>query len=563
MPLALTEVLSPWPLKLIVDHVILARPLPTGTGWLESLSASIGVGALTLLVLGIVAIAVAEGASYFANRYLVMSACYQIVNDIRHGAFQHIQQLSMAIHQKSRTGDLVVRLTEDVEPIGRLLVTFPDSLCRQILTFLGVATTMFFLDARTTIVALSITPLLALTSILFKGRIQDAVRKRRRKASDVASLVSESVAGIRVVQAFTQEDKENERFSRETKESLEADLRKTALSRLFSRITAIEISVGLALVVWYASQRALAGEILPGTVVAFAAYVSSLYAPIGRAAEISVEFLGAIASAERIADIFALDRPTADSPEALSLDRVSGSVRFEDVSFGYHPGSTVIEHVTMEISPGELVALVGPSGSGKSTLLNLLLRFHDPWSGRISIDGHDIRQLKLESLRRRISVVMQDCIVFRQSVRENIAIGRDGASDEDIVAAARRARADEFIQSLPEGYDTILDERGLSISGGQRQRIAIARALLKDAPILILDEPTTGLDAALGADFDDLLEQLREGRTTLLIAHRLRSVKRADRILLLQEGRIVDQGSHDDLLDRSETYRLAVRTELA
>lgn len=363
------------------------------------------------------------------------------------------------------------------------------------------------------------------------------------------------MTSIAVVQAFTQEKLEKKRFAEESRQSLRAGLESTRLGGAFNRLVKILNTCGVALVVWYGALRALKGELTPGDLIVFIAYVRELYGPIDNLSELMVGFMESLVSGERILELVEMNAEIKDAPDAIEAPSFKGEVCFENVVFGYNSGEPVLRDLTFRAKPGQIVALIGSSGTGKSTVVNLLLRFFDPWEGRILIDGQDIRRFKLKSLRRQMSVVLQESILFRRTIRENIVYGKPKASFEEIVAAAKAAQIHDFIMKAPNGYETILDERGENLSGGQRQRIALARAILRNAPILILDEPVTGLDAITEAQLNKTLAPLMQGKTTFIIAHRLSTIKKADLILVIEEGKVIEQGTYTDLLRYSGLYR--------
>jgi ATP-binding cassette, subfamily B, bacterial len=397
-------------------------------------------------------------------------------------------------------------------------------------------------------------PPLYVMSFRFSRKVEVLEKTKRAKESEVASIVQETMTSMPVVQAFTQEDQERQRFAKATDESLMADLKKIRLSRTVRRAVQLLMASGTALVIWYGASRALVGEVTPGDLIVFAAYLKDLYGPIGGFSELVMDFLSAVVGSERIAAIIGTDMTVKDSPHAITAPPYEGAVTFEDVTFGYTPGEPVLQHLSFTVKPGQTLALVGFSGTGKSTIVNLLLRFFDPWQGRILIDGQDIRRFTLESLRRQMSVVLQESILFRRTIGENIAYGNPQARFEDIVAAAKAAQAEDFIMKLAHGYDTLVSERGINLSGGQRQRLALARAILRNAPMLILDEPVTGLDAMTESQLHTTLVRLMQGKTTFVIAHRLSTIQKADVILVIDEGKVIERGTHAELLAQSNLY---------
>lgn len=546
------NILKPWPLKLILDHILLGKPMPPPVAMLDAWVGHDPLDLLAILSAGIVAIFFLEGVFDFARKYFMGSAGENMTNDIRQEVFGHIQLLG---HGPERSGDLVVRLTSDIHSLKLLLTRYIQTLADYLFTFAGIAVTMFLLDWRLTLLALLVAPPLYAVSLYSSGRIEELIRRKRAKESEVASLVQETVASKDVVQAFAREEEEKERFAGEAGESLKASLGSLKLSKGFERTVRLFTAVGTALVVYYGARRVLAGQVTPGDLIVFTAYLRDLYKPVSGFSELILDFAGALVSGERVAEIIETEARVVDAPDAVEAPLFRGEVAFEGVFFGYEPDKAVLKNLSFAVRSGQRVALIGSSGTGKTTIVNLLLRFHDPWEGRILIDGEDIRRYRLKSLREQISVVLQETLLFRRSVSENIAYGKPGASMEEIVGAAKAAQAHEFIMKLPQGYETFLEERGANLSGGQRQRIALARAILKDPAIYILDEPATGLDAESEVKLGEALDRLLRGKTHFIVAHRLSTILRADLILMIEEGRVIEKGTHAELMARSSRYR--------
>ncbi len=548
----LMNLLKPWPLKLILDHILLNKPLPRQLLFLNPLAGHDKPALLAILSLGIVAIFFLEGVFTFARTYFITGAGECTMNDLRQQIFGHLQMIG---HGGNGSGDLVVRLTTDINSLKQMLTRYIQTLANFVFTFVGTVVTMLFMDWRLTLQALLVVPPLYVLSLYFSARIKALTRKKREKESEVASLVQETMTSKDVVQAFAREEQEKKRFAEETTESLKATLGSMKVSRGFERAVQFLTAIGTALVVYFGALRVLAGHSTPGELIVFVSYLGDLYRPVGGFSDLILSFTAALVGGERVAEILETEIKVVDAPDAREAPPLKGEVIFERVTFGYEPDEPVLQDLSFSVKPGQLVALVGTSGTGKSTLVNLLLRFFDPWEGRILIDGEDIRRYKVKSLREQISVVLQDPLLFRRTVRENIAYGKPEASPEEIMAAAKAAQAHEFIMKLANGYDTFLDERGGNLSGGERQRIALARSILKNVPIFILDEPVTGLDADTEAKLNVTMNRLMAGKTTFVVAHHFSTILKADLILMIEEGRIVQQGRHEQLMAASDRYR--------
>ena len=549
---AFLTVFRPWPLKVVIDRVLSHKPsrVPFLHAWLDSAPFSrmeilYGACAATLLI------AVLTGVlTYYFTR--TMGAVGQhFVFTIRRDLFAHLQRLSLRFHNCQRRGDLITRLTTDIQAIQDLIANGIIVLGSNAFLIAGMLVLMFWLNWQFALAALSVTPLLFWVVFRYTRRIRVAARQARANTGLLASLAQETLSSIQIVQGLAQEEQQDDRFQTQSRSGLQAYLESVRYQARVAPLVDVLAAVGLAIVMWLGATRVLAGVLTTGDLVIFFAYITNLYSPIKALARLSYTYSKASVGAERIAEVMRVRSEVRDRKRARPAPPLRGRIEFRDVSFEYETGRTVLSHINLAIAPGEKIAIVGATGTGKSTLVSLVPRFYDPSEGEVRIDGEDIRTYTLQSLREQISLVLQDQLLFRGTIRENIAFGRPGASDEEIAAAAVTANADEFIQRFPDGYETLVAERGTTLSGGQKQRIAIARAILRDAPILILDEPTTGLDAAAEQTVMDALERATARRTTLIIAHRLVTVRLADRIVVLDRGRIVEEGTHLELLARN------------
>jgi len=552
---AALTVMRPWPLKVVIDRVLSHKPsrVPFIRHWLDTAQLTPmhilwGACAATFLI----ALGTGLFTYYFTRTLGNMGQRFAF--DLRCYLFGHLQRLSLRFHDHQPLGDLLTRLTSDADAIQDVLANGVIILGSNACLLLGMATMMFWLNWRFALTALSVSPLLFMTVWRYSSLIKLAAHRARLKAGLLASLAQETLASIRIVQGLAQEGQRDELFEAQGANSLEASLEAVGYQARVAPLIDLFAAIGLILVMYYGATRVLAGELSTGDVVVFFAYVTNLYAPMRALARFSYAANKAIVGAERIAEVINVRSDVVDRKNARPAPRLNGRMEFRDVAFEYVPGHPVLCDVNLTIEPGERIAVVGATGAGKTTFVSLLPRFYDPTRGAVCLNGEDIRNYSLQSLRAQISLVLQDTLLFSGSIRDNIAFSRPDATQEEIVAAAVAANADEFIQGLPEGYNSHVAERGSTLSGGQKQRIAIARAILRNAPILILDEPTSGLDAVAEAMVIEALERASAGRTTLMIAHRLSTVRFASRILVFDRGRMVEQGTHEQLLARRGRY---------
>lgn len=548
--------LRPWPLKLILDSVILDKRSLTDTlPWLPSAASSMDKQLLlTLLCASLVTIVLLESLFSYWQKISFSAVGQSATTDILEDVFTHVQSLPKSTGDR-RTGDVILRLTSDVKTLRDLLVNHVQQLGSFGFTFFSTLAVMFWMNWELSLLAVVVVPFISLTSYYFSTNIRHATKQKRKREGAVASIVQENLHSVSVVQAFSQEDRERKRFRVEARKSLDASLDSVRLGGAFTRSIKVLNTIGTAMVVWLGASRVLDGTLSPGDLVVFASYINELYTPIQNVSELSVQFMESLVSGERVLDLVQTAPRIKDRADAVKAPQFRGEVSFEDVIFGYEPSKPVLNGLTLHVRQGETIAIVGGSGAGKSTVFNLLLRFYDPWQGKVLIDGQDLAGFKLRSVRPQISVVMQQSILFRRKIRDNIAYGNPSASMDDILAAAKSAKAHDFIEKLPEGYDTVLDEQGGNLSGGQQQRIALARAFLRNSPILLLDEPTSGLDAVTESQLSETLEELARGRTTIIIAHRFQTIEKADRVIVLEKGRVVQEGKHDDLVSQPGLYR--------
>ena len=548
------ELLAPWPLKVIFDHVLLGRPLPASLALLQPVLDLGAWPALLVLAAAIAGIAVGGSALAYLQLYMSAQVGHRITWRLRGELFAHLQRLSLAFHRQSRTGELVTKVAGDTNLLRDLFADWALTFVRHGLTLVAVLAMMAWLHPPLAlVVTLTLPPLLAVI-VWLNRRVKASAREQRKHEGRMASRLNEMLSSIALVQAFGRGTHEEERFRHEIEANHDSGMRQARTAGALARAIAVLAALGTAITVLAGAREVLAGRLLPGELLIFIAYVTSLYKPVRDLGRLSARISRASVSAERVAEVLALQPEAADAPDALELRQPAGEIVFEDVSFGYDPARPVIRQLSLRIAPGERVALVGPSGAGKSTLVNLLLRLCEPTAGRILVDGIDIRRYTRDSLRREIGTVLQDNLLLGVSVRENIAYGRPDASAEAVEAAARHARAHEFIVDLPQGYDTELGERAATLSGGQRQRLCLARALVKEPAILVMDEPTASVDAVSARLIHEAVDRVHRGRTLLVIAHDYADMARYDRVLVLQGGRVVEAGAHDALLQKRGAY---------
>jgi ATP-binding cassette subfamily B protein len=553
--------LQPWPVKIVIDSVIGKVTPPAIVQWLvapfqnSAAAGHPGTALLTILCFGVLLIELLMGACHVFSSYVLNSVALRMVFKLRCTLFDHVQRQSLAFHDAKAVGDSLYRITWDSYCIQAIFSEGVMPALTSGLTLLGIAVVMLTLDWHVTVAALAVAvPLIILVRRLDRPMTEQSLRVHEYE-SNVGTRVQETLVGIRAVQAFGREQFESDRFRSQASASLLASLRLTVLQTASQAIVGLVLAAGTAAVIWFSARGVLLGRLTAGDLVLLVAYVAMIFKPLETLAYTAAAVQNAAAGAHRVLAVLDSQPDVTDAPDAKDLPgRARGEIIFDNVSFSYQAGQPVLREVNLAIAPGSAIALVGTSGAGKTTLASLIPRFYDPLQGGIKLDGCDLRDITLKSLREQIALVTQDPILFCASIRENIAYGRPGASQEQIEAAARAAGAHEFIERLPEKYDARVAERGLTLSSGQRQRLAIARAFLKDAPVLILDEPTSALDAETEDRLVQTLEQLMKGRTTIIIAHRLSTVRCADRIVVLQDGRIVESGPPEELLSRGGVY---------
>jgi subfamily B ATP-binding cassette protein MsbA len=556
------DVLQPWPIKIVVDNVVQSKRLPP---WLDAVVMELFAGdkyaTLNFAVAAVAAIALLDAVSAYGDKYLTTRVAQWVGHDLRRTVYQHIQRLSLAEHHESRSGDLMMRMTGDIGAIQDFITTALIGILVNVLTLAGILAVMFSINWRFTLLALSVVPVLFMVVYFYTRRIKAASRAVRKREGELLSSVSEVLMSIHVVQAFAREDYEDRRFASESRSNVEAGLEARSTKAKLSPIVEVIVAMGTCVVLGYGGRLAIRGTLSAGVLIVFLLYLSKLYKPIRDLSKMTDTIAKASVAYERIQEILDIESRVRDLPNARQSPALRGGIEFDHVSFGYSGQAPVLTDVSFRIEPGQIAAIVGPSGTGKSTIASLITRFYDPLSGHVRVDGTDVREFSLKSLRDQISFVLQDTMLFRATIWENIAYGRPDASIEDTVRAATLANAHEFIVDLPLGYATMVGTRGVMLSGGQRQRIAIARAIVRNTPILILDEPTAGLDAASEQVVVDALQRLMQGRTSVVIAHHLSTIRHADVIFVVKGSQIVEHGTHDALLASGGFYCDLYRTQ--
>jgi ATP-binding cassette subfamily B protein len=560
------DLLEPWPLKMVLDYVFGSKRMP---GWLAAVvNATFGqqrLGILNFAAVAVIVIAAVGAISSYAENYLTVNVGQRVMHDLRRTVYHHIQRLSLSFYDKVKTGDLISRVTSDIGAIQDFISSALLGILVDVLTLLGMLGVMFYLNWTFTLIALSVLPILFVVVYTFTHRIKSASREVRKKESEIVSVIQEVISSMRVVKAFAREDYEERRFEQESLASVEIALKARGLKAMLPPIVEIIVAAGTCLVLWYGARLVLSGVLSVGDMVVFLLYLGKMYKPMRDLSKMTDTFSKAVVGFERIKEVLETERQVRNLPGARRAPILKGRIEFDHVYFGYGDDRQILKDMSFKIEPGQVAALVGPTGAGKTTVVSLMPRFYDPTSGQVRIDGYDVRRFKLRSLRQQFGFVLQDTMLFHATIAQNIAYGKPEATTQEIIRAAKLANAAEFIDKMPQGYNTMVGERGVTLSGGQRQRVAIARAIIRNSPILIMDEPTTGLDAASEEIVFEALARLMEGKTSIVIAHRLATVRRADVIFVIDGGSIVEQGTHDDLLARgglyAELYEIQFRKE--
>jgi subfamily B ATP-binding cassette protein MsbA len=536
-----------WVIRHLVNAVMVDRNA-------AALASQMGILIILFMAMGLLTV---------GHSLLIAYVGQKVVTDFRIRLFEHLEGLSLNFFAKRRTGEILSRLTNDVGVIQNVATTVPVDLAKQLVTLLGGLAILFYMNWRLCLLVLGVVPFVVLTAKVFGRRLKRLSTQVQDEIADTSTILEEVISGIRIVKSFARERYEAARFARQVRRTAQVALEKARVMAFFIPVVTVLTLAGAAGVLWYGGQQVIRGVMSPGDLVAFVLYGGILMGPFSAFARLFSQVKEVQGATERVFEILDTHSKVVQFPGTEPIPIIIGHVAFHDVSFQYDDGMLVLRNVSFQVKPGQTIALVGPSGAGKSTLVNLLHRFYDPKEGWIGIDGRDVRKVQIESLYRQMGLVPQETILFGGSIRENILYGKLDATQDELISAARSANAHDFIMSFPKGYDTIVGEKGINLSGGQRQRIAIARAILKDPKILILDEATSSLDNESERLIQEALERLMKGRTTFVIAHRLTTIQNADLILVLDKGQIVEQGTHNELLGRKGLYHYLHSIKLA
>ena len=556
------DLLKPWPLKFLFDYVLLQQPLPTSLATLQGMLQDGILLPLGIVASSIVCISVFSGVFSYGQLYLTTKVGFELSATIRRELFSRLQRLSLSFHNQTKSGELLTKVSSDTAALRDVFADWSLTMAGHGLTLLSMMAIMFVLNWKLALVAMVTLPIMGTLLFVLIRKVKATAQKQRKHEGAIASHVNEVLGAISLVQAFGREEHEESRLQQYSDHHVEQGIQTARLTASVSRMVHIVEALGTAGIVLFGGWLVLGKQMTPGDLLVFLSYGHSLYKPLRHLSSLSVKFSRAMVSAKRVADILEMEPEIRDLPDARQASALRGDIAFNQVTFGYERNRNVLQGVSCHIKAGQKVALVGSSGAGKSTIVNLILRLYEPQTGSILIDGIDSAQYNRESLRQHIGIVLQDTVLFGASIAENISYGKPNATQDEIERAAALAYAHDFIVALPDGYDTILGERGGTLSGGQRQRICLARAIIKQPSILILDEPTSAVDPASAALIRDTVAHLQAGQTTLVIAHQFFSMDQFDQILVLENGRLVEQGTHRQLVARKGHYYALLASQM-
>lgn len=549
------SLLAPWPLKIIIDNVIGNNQLPPWLTWTKALlPGEYAMSLATACAFALVLITLIGGLAGYIDNYFTESVAQYMANDLRRRIYHHLQHLSLAYYDTHQVGKLLSTITADVNTIQDFVSATLLSILVDVLTILGMFGLMLYLKWDFALIAVCIAPFLLLFVIRFKKAVKKATHEVRKDQAEMVTVLQQGLESIRAVNAFGRQDLEEDRLQRISIDTVHAALRARRIKSLITPVFTLTVSLCTAFVLWRGAHLVMAGAMTIGALTVFLSYLNKFFNPVKDLAKMTVNIAQATVALERIQQILNADMIIPQKPGAIDPGKLKGHIIFEHVYFSYNRGIPVLKNINIEIRSGQRIGICGPTGSGKSTIASLIPRLYDSSSGHVLIDGIDITDYTLEGLRKQIGFVLQDTMLFYGTIRDNIAYGRPDAPAQEITEAAKLANADEFINKLPKGYDTIIGERGVTLSGGERQRIGIARVVVRNAPILILDEPTASLDAASEKIVSEALERLMKGRTVITISHRLHTIATADKIFVIKDGVVVEEGTHQSLLAKKNIY---------
>jgi ABC-type multidrug transport system fused ATPase/permease subunit len=564
----LMDIATPWPLKIVIDNVIGNHALPSWLQWLhpsainDSKLQMAAFAAFSLIIITVIGALASYAYSYFTE-----SVAQYVANDVRQEVYHHLQRLSLGYYDTHQVGKLLSTITTDVSTMQDFVSTTLLNIVVDAMTIIGILSLMFFINWSFALMAIAVTPFLLVFVFRFKKAVKKSTREVRKDESEMLAVLQQGLESIRVINAFGTQETEENRLKKVSMETVHAALKTRRLKALVSPIVSVIVTLCLALVLWRGSSLVLTGVMTVGSLTVLITYLTKFFSPVKDLAKMTNAVAQATVSLERIQQILATDDVVPEKTNAIIPQKLNGEIIFENVSFGYSHSFTVLKNISIKINPGERIGICGQTGCGKSTIAGLISRFYDPSGGRILIDGIDVADYNLEALRKQVGFVLQDTFLFYGSVAENIAYGKPAATEEEIIHAARLADAEEFILKMPQGYSTLVGERGVTLSGGQRQRIGIARAIIRNSPILILDEPTSALDSESEKTVIDALEKLMEGKTVITIAHRLSTIRNSDRIIVIKDGVIEEEGTHEALMGYgkfySQLYQVRTRTGIS